>query len=164
MSKIEPLKVVIDLLGLDIENLVHAEKIEAIEALEHSLLTLIENKSKISKHEEKNRGKFTCERCGKHFSQKDGMNNHKKRGISACQKYLKRQHENVEGKLVCTECDYKTSSKANLRNHFRKHTNQYHCRKCNLNFGRKSYLSNHLEKNHPDKSEEELKDGRQKIQ
>ena len=52
MSKIEPLKVVIDLLGLDIENLVHAEKIEAIEALEHSLLTLIENKSKISKHEE----------------------------------------------------------------------------------------------------------------
>ena len=57
MSKIEPLKVVIDLLGLDIENLVHAEKKEAIEALEHSLLTLIEKKSKISKHEEKNRGK-----------------------------------------------------------------------------------------------------------
>ena len=44
MSKIEPLKVVIDLLGLDIENLVHAEKKEAIEALEHSLLTLIEKK------------------------------------------------------------------------------------------------------------------------
>ena len=47
-TKVDALKVTIDLLGLDIENLKHPEKREAIEALEKSLLSLIEIKSNAS--------------------------------------------------------------------------------------------------------------------
>ena len=86
---------------------------------------------------------------------KQGIIGHKRRGESACQKYLKRQHENVESKLDCSECDYKTSSKVNLRTHFIKHTNKYHCKQCNLNYGRKYDLLNHLKKNHPEMPEAE---------
>ena len=154
-SKIESLKVVIDLLGLDIENLVHSEKKEAIEVLEHSLLALNEDKGQLSNHREKERGQYTCKTCGKQFAHKQGIIRHKRRGESACQKYLKRQHEDVESKLACSECDYKTSSKVNLRTHFIKHTNKYHCKQCNLNYGRKYDLLNHLKKNHPEMPEAE---------
>ena len=73
-SKIESLKVVIDLLGLDIENLVHSEKKEAIEVLEHSLLALNEDKGQLSNHREKERGQYTCKTCGKQFADKTRNN------------------------------------------------------------------------------------------
>ena len=77
-SKIESLKVVIDLLGLDIENLVHSEKKEAIEVLEleHSLLALNEDKGQLSNHREKERGQYTCKTCGKQFAHKQGIIRH----------------------------------------------------------------------------------------
>ena len=154
-AKIESLKVVIDLLGLDIENLVYAEKKEAIKALEHSLLTLMEDKGQITNHKEKDKGQYTCETCGKQFAGKYGMIRHKNIGESACQKILKKQHENITGKLACAECSYKTSSKNNLRFHILKHTNKYSCEKCNLKYGKKSELVYHLLKNHPEMPEED---------
>ena len=154
-TKVESLKVVIDLLGLDIENLVYAEKKEAIEALEYSLLTLIEDKGHPSNQKEKDKGQYKCETCGKQFAGKYRMIRHKNIGESACQKILKKQHENIKGKLACAECSYRTSSKRNLRIHFLKHTNKYICEKCNLKYGNKFELVYHLKKKHPEMPEED---------
>ena len=150
-TKVDSLKVAIDLLGLDIENLAHhEEKKEAIEALEHSVLSLIENKSKTSAIKEKAEGKFVCATCGKHFASDYKLNCHKSRGKKACEMNLKRKYENEEGKVACTQCDYKSNSKPNYRFHFvRHHTKRYHCEKCNLNFGKRLDLIYHLKKNHP---------------
>ena len=112
VSKVESLKVVIDLLGLDIENLVPREKREAIEALENSVLSLIEGTRKASENKKSNNEvRFTCETCGQHFSKTYRLNNHKRKGKRACDIFLKRKHENEEGILACTECNYRTNSK-----------------------------------------------------
>ena len=141
-KKLEFVKLNIDLIALDIENLPDSEKLQAIEALKN-----LEIKTTMQGVEDSVSYSFTekektiyCTACGKEFSNNYNLKRHQQHKLS-CEQYLRRQ--NMEYNAQCSVCDFRTNSKANLRAHSVRHTEKNMCHHCNRKYTTRRDLIKH---------------------
>ena len=141
-KKLEFVKLNIDLIALDIENLPDSEKLQAIEALKN-----LEIKTTMQGVEDSVSYSFTekektiyCTACGKEFSNNYNLKRHQQHKLS-CEQYLRRQ--NMEYNAQCSVCDFRTNSKANLRAHSVRHTEKNMCHHCNRKYTTRRDLVKH---------------------
>ena len=162
MKTIQVIKLQIDLLGLDIENLQNDDKIEALEEMERTLSILesmksskvnvacnLENDDKVETLKEMEKVKVEleaneskivspheCSFCGRNFER---LEKHK----PVCRKSPQYIHSR---KLSCDECDFRTFTDRTLRDHKRRHAGVYQCQKCQYKAYTKGDLNKHIKR------------------
>ena len=145
-KKLEFVKLNIDLIALDIENLPYSEKLQAIEALKNiEIKTVLQStgqgaEESISYYSTERTKAIHCVTCGKEFSNNYNLKRHQQHKLS-CEQYLRRQ--NMEHNVQCSVCDFKTNSKANLRAHSVRHTEKNMCHHCNRKYTTRRDLIKH---------------------
>ena len=145
-KKLEFVKLNIDLIALDIENLPDSEKLQAIEALKNLEIKTVLQTTKqgvedsVSYSFTEKEKTIYCTACGKEFSNNYNLKRHQQHKLS-CEQYLRRQ--NMEHSVQCSVCDYKTNSKANLRAHSVRHTVKNMCHHCNRKYTTRRDLVKH---------------------